>query len=101
MKNILFIKILNNEIWLYKNGLIKEKTQIIIENNFIRNNKILQETIKKLIITYKLNTNIIQSKIYILINKLYCETNIFVLKNIMYNLGLTNYRLIFEEDLYS
>lgn len=42
----------------------------------------------------------IQNKIYILINKLYCETNLYILKFILYNLGFSNYKLIYEEELY-
>lgn len=41
----------------------------------------------------------IQNKIYILINKLYCETNLYILKLTLYNLGFSNYKLIYEEDL--
>ena len=101
MKNTILIKLLDDEIWLFKNNeLIKEKTNKIITNNFITNNKLLHEHLKKIINKYKLSSSIIQNKIYIIINKLYCETNIYVIKNIMYNLGLTNYKFIFEEDTY-
>lgn len=101
MKNIILFKILDNEIWMYKNNeLIKEKTQNIITNNFIVNNKILLKSLKAIFIKYKISNAIIQNNIYIIINKLYCETNIYVIKNIMYNLGVTNYKFIYEEDLY-
>lgn len=43
---------------------------------------------------------IIQNKIYIIINKLYCETNLYILKSVLYNLGFSNYKIIYEEDLY-
>ena len=36
----------------------------------------------------------------ILINKLYCETNLYILKFVLYNLGFSNYKLIYEEELY-
>ena len=58
------IKILDNEIWVYKNK----------ELDKIKSNE--------------------------LINKLYCETNIFIIKNVLYNLGLNNYKFIYEEDYY-
>ena len=92
---------LDNEILIYKNNkLYKEKTKEIINNNFITNYKILTEYLKKTIDKYKLSNLIIQNKIYILINKLYCETNLYILKTIMYNLGFSNYKIIYEEDLY-
>lgn len=101
IKNKIYIKILDNEIWLYnKNNLYKEKTNNIMKNNFIINYKVLEDSLKKILTKYKLINLIIQNKIYILINKLYCETNLFVLKNIMYNLGLSNYKITYEEDLY-
>lgn len=101
IKNKIYIKILDNEIWLYnKNNLYKEKTNNIMKNNFIINYKVLEDSLKKILTKYKLINLIIQNKIYILINKLYCETNLFVIKNIMYNLGLSNYKIIYEEDLY-
>ena len=101
IKNKIYIKILDNEIWLYnKNNLFKEKTNNIMKNNFIINYKVLEDSLKKILTKYKLINLIIQNKIYILINKLYCETNLFVIKNIMYNLGLSNYKIIYEEDLY-
>jgi len=93
--------LLDNEILIYKNNkLYKEKTKEIINNNFITNYKILTEYLKKTIDKYKLSNLIIQNKIYILINKLYCETNLYILKTIMYNLGFSNYKIIYEEDLY-
>ncbi len=49
---------------------------------------------------YKLSNLIIQNKIYIIINKLYCNTNLFILKTVMFNLGFSNYKIIYEEDLY-
>lgn len=101
IKNHIYIKILDNEIWLYnKNNLYKEKTNNIMKNNFIINYKVLEDSLKRILTKYKLINLIIQNKIYILINKLYCETNLFVIKNIMYNLGLSNYKIIYEEDLY-
>lgn len=101
IKNKIYIKILDNEIWLYnKNNLYKETTNNIMKNNFIINYKVLEDSLKKILTKYKLINLIIQNKIYILINKLYCETNLFVIKNIMYNLGLSNYKIIYEEDLY-
>lgn len=101
MNNKIYIKILDNEIWISKNNkLYKEKTNTILENNFITNYKVLETNLKQIINKYKLTNLIIQNKIYIIINKLYCETNLFILKIIMYNLGLSNYKLLYEEDLY-
>ena len=101
IKSKILIKILDNEIWLYKNNkLYKEKTNDIIENNFITNYKTLEKELKETINKYKLSNLVIQNKLYIIINKLYCETNIYVLKTVLYNLGFSNYRLIYEEDLY-
>lgn len=101
MNNKIYIKILDNEIWISKNNkLYKEKTNTILENNFITNYKVLETNLKQIINKYKLTNLIIQNKIYIIINKLYCETNLFILKTIMYNLGLSNYKLLYEEDLY-
>lgn len=101
MNNKIYIKILDNEIWVSKNNkLYKEKTNTILENNFITNYKVLEINLKQIINKYKLTNLIIQNKIYIIINKLYCETNLFILKTIMYNLGLSNYKLLYEEDLY-
>lgn len=95
------IKLLDNEIWIYKNKkLYKEKTTEIIKNNFITNYKILTDSLRKAIEKHKLSNLIIQNRIYILINKLYCETNLYILKTIMYNLGFSNYKVIYEEDLY-
>ena len=101
MNNKIYIKILDNEIWISKNNkLYKEKTNTILENNFITNYKVLETNLKQIINKYKLTNLIIQNKMYIIINKLYCETNLFILKTIMYNLGLSNYKLLYEEDLY-
>lgn len=101
MNNKIYIKILDDEIWVSKNNkLYKEKTNTILENNFITNYKVLEINLKQIINKYKLTNLIIQNKIYIIINKLYCETNLFILKTIMYNLGLSNYKLLYEEDLY-
>lgn len=101
MNNKIYIKMLDNEIWISKNNkLYKEKTNTILENNFITNYKVLETNLKQIINKYKLTNLIIQNKIYIIINKLYCETNLFILKTIMYNLGLSNYKLLYEEDLY-
>lgn len=101
MNNKIYIKILDNEIWISKNNKIyKEKTNTILENNFITNYKTLETNLKQIINKYKLTNLIIQNKIYIIINKLYCETNLFILKTVMYNLGLSNYKLLYEEDLY-
>ena len=44
---------------------------------------------------------VIQNKIYILINKLYCETNLYIIKIVLYNLGFSNYKIIYEEELYN
>ena len=101
MNNKIYIKILDNEIWISKNNKIyKEKTDTILENNFITNYKTLETNLKQILNKYKLTNLIIQNKIYIIINKLYCETNLFILKTVMYNLGLSNYKLLYEEDLY-
>ena len=101
MRNKIIIKILDNEIWLYKNNILyKEKTNEIMNNNFITNYKELTKELKKTIDKYKLSNLIIQNKINILINKLYCETNLYILKVVLYNLGFSNYKLIYEEDLY-
>ena len=73
IKNHIYIKILDNEIWLYnKNNLYKEKTNNIMKNNFIINYKVLEDSLKRILTKYKLINLIIQNKIYILINKLYC-----------------------------
>ena len=101
MKNTILIKILDEEIWMFKNNeLIKEKTQLIMTNNYIINHKILLNSLKSILNKYKITNTIIQSNIYIIINKLYCETNIYVIKSILYNLGITNYKFIYEEDVY-
>ena len=101
IKTKILIKILDNEIWLYKdNKFYKEKTNEIMKNNFITNYKTLEKILKEAINKYKLSNLIIQNKLYIIINKLYCETNLYVLKIVLYNLGFSNYRLIYEEDLY-
>ena len=72
IKNKIIIKILEDEIWLYKNNILyKEKTNKILENNFITNYKELTESLKNTINKYKLSNMFIQNKIYILINKLY------------------------------
>lgn len=92
---------MDNEIWLYKNNILyKEKTNKILENNFITNYKELTESLKNTINKYKLSNMIIQNKIYVLINKLYCETNLYIIKTVLYNLGFSNYKIIYEEDLY-
>lgn len=97
----ILIKLLDNEIWLYKNNkLYKEKTNEIIKDNFIINYKILEKELKKIIEKHKLSSFIIQNKLNFIINKLYCETNLYVLKTVLYNLGFSNYRLIYEEELY-
>ena len=72
----------------------------MLENNFITNYKLLEQHLKKVIDKYNLSNHFIQNKIYILINKLYCETNLFVIKAVMYNLGFSNYKIIYEEDTY-
>ena len=101
MKKTILIKILNNEIWIFKNNeLLIEKTQTIINNNFITNYETLTKSLKKIINKHKILNNIIQNNIYIIINKLYCETNLFIIKHVMYNLGIVNYKLIYEEDIY-
>lgn len=101
MKNSILIKVLDNEIWMFKdNELIKMKTQTMITNNFITNYKVLLNSLKNMLSKHKVTNTLIQNNILIIINKLYCETNIFVLKNIMYNLGITNYKFIYEEDVY-
>ena len=95
------LKILDKEVWLFKNNKVYiEKSNRIMDNNFIVNYKELENIFKTIIKKYKLNSTIFQNKIIILINKLYCETNIFVIKQIMYNLGYNNYSFIYEEDLY-
>lgn len=71
-----------------------------MKNNFITNYKELTNRLKDMINKYKLSNMIIQNKLYILINKLYCETNLYILKVILFNLGFSNYKLIYEEDLY-
>ena len=49
IKSKILIKILDNEIWLYKNNkLYKEKTNDMIENNFITNYKTLEKELKKI-----------------------------------------------------
>ena len=97
----ILIKILDNEIWLYKNNeLYKEKTNEIIKDNFITRYKTLEKELKSIIDKYKLSGLVIQNKLNILINKLYSETNLYVLKTVLYNLGFSNYKLIYEEDLY-
>ena len=102
MKSTILIKFLDEEIWLYKkNELIKEATEKIISNNFITNNKSLEKSLKIIFNKHKILNSIIQNNIYILINKLYCETNKYIIKNVMYNLGISNYKLIYEEDLYN
>lgn len=101
IKNKIILKLLDNEILLYKNKKIyKIKTEQYIKNNYIFNYKILLNTLKKVITKYKLSNIFIQNKLLILINKLYCETNYLVLKIIMNELGFSNYKLIYEEDLY-
>ena len=101
IKNKIILKLLDNEILLYKNKKIyKIKTEQYIKNNYILNYKILLNTLKKVITKYKLSNIFIQNKLLILINKLYCETNYLVLKIIMNELGFSNYKLIYEEDLY-
>lgn len=71
-----------------------------MKNNFITNHKELTNKLKETINKYKLSNMIIQNKIYIIINKLYCPTNLFILKTVLYNLGFSNYKIIYEEDLY-
>ena len=101
IKSKILIKILDKEIWLYKNNEIyKEKTKEIMRNNFITNYKELEKSLKETINKYKLSNLIIQNKLYLVINKLYCETNLYVLKNVLYNLGFSNYKIIYEEELY-
>lgn len=100
--NKIIIKILDSEIWIYKdNKLIKNKTTLVMKDNFIVNNTNLYKQLKKILNNLKLKNKIFQNKYIILINKLYCETNLSVLKDIMYNLGITNYSFKYEEDLYS
>lgn len=102
IKSKILIKILDNEIWLYKNNkLYKEKTNEIIKDNFIINYKTLEKELKNIIDKYKLSGLVIQNILNILINKLYSETNLYVLKTVLYNLGFSNYKLIYEEDLYN
>ena len=99
--NKIIMKLLDSEIWIYNHKLlIKNNTKTILKNNFIINNKTLQEELKKIITKHKLKNTILQNKIIILINKLYCETNISIIKDIMYNLGFSNYKLVYEEELY-
>ena len=70
IKNHIYIKILDNEIWLYnKNNLYKEKTNNIMKNNFIINYKVLEDSLKRILTKYKLINLIIQNKIYILIDE--------------------------------
>lgn len=71
-----------------------------MNNNFITNYKILTNSLKDTINKYKLSNLIIQNKLYIIINRLYCETNLLIIKTILYNLGFSNYKIIYEEDLY-
>lgn len=71
-----------------------------MKNNFITNYKTLYKRLQKIIIKHKITNVIFQNEINIVINKLYCETNIFILKNVMYNLSITNYKIIYEEDYY-
>ena len=64
MNNKIYIKILDNEIWISKNNkLYKEKTNTILENNFITNYKVLETNLKQIINKYKLTNLIIQNKI--------------------------------------
>ena len=101
IKTNIIIKILDNEIILYKNKKIyEENINKIMDNNYITKCRTLEKSIKKIIDKYSLSNNFIQNKIYILINKIYSETNLFVIKTIMYNLGFSNYKLIYEEDIY-
>ena len=101
IKTKIIIKLLDNEIILSKNNKIYiEKTSQILNNNFITNYKVLERHLKKVISKYQLSNHFIQNKIYLLINKLYCETNLFILKTIMFNLGFSNYKIIYEEDIY-
>ena len=101
IKNKIILKLLDNEMLLSKNKKIyKIRTEQYIKNNYIFNYKILLNTLKKVITEYKLSNIFIQNKLLILINKLYCETNYLVLKIIMNELGFSNYKLIYEEDLY-
>lgn len=71
-----------------------------MKNNFIIDNGKLSDCLKNIIKKLKLNNSIIQNKIHIIINKLYCESNKYIIKNILYNFGLNNYTYIYEEDLY-
>jgi len=101
IKSKILIKLLDDEIWLYKNNkLYKEQTDLIIKNNFIVNYKILEKELKKIIEKHKLSGLVIQNKLNIIINKLYCETNLYILKTVLFNLGFSNYKLIYEEELY-
>ena len=104
MNNIntkILIKVLDDEIWLFKNNkLYKERTNEIIKDNFITNYKTLEKELKIIIDKYKLSGLVIQNKLNIIINKLYCETNLYVIKTVLYNLGFSNYKLIYEEDYY-
>jgi len=72
-----------------------------MKENFITNYKELNNKLKSTINKYKLSNMVIQNKIYILINKLYCETNLYIIKIVLYNLGFSNYKIIYEEELYS
>jgi len=97
----ILIKVLDDEIWLFKNNkLYKERTNEIIKDNFITNYKTLEKELKIIIDKYKLSGLVIQNKLNIIINKLYCETNLYVIKTVLYNLGFSNYKLIYEEDYY-
>ncbi len=71
-----------------------------MKNNFIIDNGKLSDCLKNIIKKLKLNNSIIQNKIHIIINKLYCESNKYIIKNILYNFGLNNYVYTYEEDLY-
>ena len=71
-----------------------------MNNNFITNYKTLTNSLKDTINKYKLSNLIIQNKLYIIINRLYCETNLLIIKTVLYNLGFSNYKIIYEEDLY-
>ncbi len=98
----LIIKLLDNEIWIYKNSkILKSKAPKIMNDNFIINDKVLANSLKEILNSKKIKNKIIQNKIYILINKLYCETNLSIIKDIMYNLGFFKYEFIYEEDLYA
>ena len=101
IKTRIYIKILDNEIIISKNKKVYvEKAPKIIENNFITNYKTLEKSLKKIIDKYNLSNHFIQNTIYLIINKLYCDTNLFILKTIMYNLGFSNYKIVYEEEIY-